>query len=361
MAAKGNNRFALFADDSDQSSPESAKKITAVSSNHPIGLDSSPFNDNSWQEVKPRGLYNKKAKEPGFGDENRPPAPPRGRAIPNHRGRKTSNEMNPPSSPPDYDKSFNPHENWCGVCNVRYPSKIALQNHVKQSPNHQHYCNLCKRVFKDRNGLQNHVDHALGHDVFCNLCLSAFNDKWGLRNHFENNYTVGHEFACLTCLEGFRSREQMNLHLRTAVKHVWCNICNLKFRNQDERDIHWMDTNKHKHCLQPGCDFDAQDAAGLENHIKDDHFQCEGCHAVFISHTRLNVHLETCRQVQCEGCNALFPDQDNLLTHQNSCFKCDDCDFWTASNEEYLDVRISFSHSLFFTQQSLCPTTSYIT
>jgi hypothetical protein len=145
------------------------------------------------------------------------------------------------------DTSYNPNENWCGVCQIKLPTKSLLLSHIKQTPKHENYCNLCKRVFKDRNGLQNHVDNCLDHDVFCNLCLSAFKDKWGLRNHFENNYAVRHEFACLTCLMGFKSRHEMELHLRTAKKHVRCDTCHRNFRNQDERDEHWTKTTSKKY------------------------------------------------------------------------------------------------------------------
>src|SRR5690242_8171 len=75
------------------------------------------------------------------------------------------------------DKLHDPHENWCGACNLKFPNKTALQSHAKQTPDHKHYCNLCVRVFKDRNGLKNHVDNTRGHETFCNLCLSAFKDE----------------------------------------------------------------------------------------------------------------------------------------------------------------------------------------
>lgn len=139
------------------------------------------------------------------------------------------------------DRPFDPRENWCGVCNFKFATKIALQSHVKQAPDRDHanYCNLCVRVFKDRNGLKNHVDNTRGHGIFCNLCLSAFKDEWGLKNHFENNYHVDHRFACLTCLLGFNSQAELNRHLKTTRRHTWCMTCKRPFRSQEERDQHW--------------------------------------------------------------------------------------------------------------------------
>ena len=140
------------------------------------------------------------------------------------------------------DKPYDPRENWCGACNIRFPSKTALQSHVKQTPDHKYYCNLCVRVFKDRNGLKNHVDNTKGHETFCNLCLSAFKDEWGLKNHFENNYHVDHRFVCLTCLLGFHSQVELDRHLKTAKKHTWCMTCHRPFSSQKERDNHWRTT-----------------------------------------------------------------------------------------------------------------------
>ena len=144
------------------------------------------------------------------------------------------------------DKPYDPHENWCGACNIRFSNKAALQSHVKQAPGHKHYCNLCVRIFKDRNGLKNHVDNTKGHGIFCNMCLSAFKDEWGLKNHFENNYNVDHQFICLTCLLGFYNQVELDRHLKTAKKHTWCMTCHRPFSSQTERDNHWKTTTGEK-------------------------------------------------------------------------------------------------------------------
>lgn len=159
------------------------------------------------------------------------------------QGLSTQQRLRAPSiTPMVVDKPYDPHENWCGACNIKFPNKSALQSHMKQSPDHKHYCNLCVRVFKDRNGLKNHVDNTRGHETFCNLCLSAFKDEWGLKNHFENNYQVDHRFVCLTCLLGFTSQVDLDRHLRVAKMHTWCMTCKRPFKSQDERDKHWKTT-----------------------------------------------------------------------------------------------------------------------
>ena len=251
------------------------------------------------------------------------------------------------------EKPHDPHENWCGVCSLKLPNKTALQNHIKQSPNHQNYCNLCKRVFKDRNGLKNHVDNSLGHETYCNLCLSAFKDQWGLKNHFENNYSVGHEFVCLTCLTGFKTSAELDRHLQTAEKHTWCQTCQRRFRNQDERDEHWVKTlskqpnasyiarafkedltdmlTGHKHCLQPGCNFDGLDQASLTEHLRRDHFQCQGCKRILPSLTKLNQHYETCLfTLSCPQCGEKCAGKAQLELHMTHCFRCEECDFHTC-------------------------------
>lgn len=219
MPGNASNRYALFVDNSENGPPKERAAVD-VSRNpflNQVADDSIP-----WQEVKKKGA-------PAV----QPPAvsKPKISAI-RAQAKYTSTQMNTTnrarttsaSTADAADKIVDPHENWCGVCSLKFANKAALLNHIKQSPEHKHYCNLCKRVFKDRNGIKNHLENSWGHEMSCNLCLSAFNDEWGLKNHFENNYHVGHEFACLTCLLGFRSRVELEHHLQTAKQHTWCGV-----------------------------------------------------------------------------------------------------------------------------------------
>jgi hypothetical protein len=250
MAPHPTNRFALFAEGNENSPPNISQgfNIARIPFENQVADDTIP-----WQQVKKRSAVEPqqplpKIKTLVIRDQNRPVSV---RRPPSEtKPRASSVTANTPTTATGSDKSYDPHENWCGVCNQKFHTKVALQSHMKQTENHQHYCNLCARVFKDRNGLKNHVDNSLGHDVFCNLCLSAFKDQWGLKNHFENNYHVGHEFACLTCLLGFKSHQDMVKHLQTAKKHIWCETCHRPFRNQDERDAHWKKTAGEGRLLQ---------------------------------------------------------------------------------------------------------------
>jgi hypothetical protein len=242
MAPRPTNRFALFAEGDENSTPNTGQgfNIARAPFENQVADDSVP-----WQQVKKRSDIVSQQPAPKIKtlvirDHNRPVSV---RRLPSEmKPRAASITAAASIMPAVSDKPYDPHENWCGACNQKFHNKAALQSHIKQSENHQYYCNLCARVFKDRNGLKNHVDNSLGHGVFCNLCLSAFKDQWGLKNHFENNYHVGHEFACMTCLLGFKSHQEMNKHLQTAKKHIWCETCHRPFRNQDERDAHWKKT-----------------------------------------------------------------------------------------------------------------------
>ncbi|KAJ4318391.1 hypothetical protein N0V94_004437 [Neodidymelliopsis sp. IMI 364377] len=234
MAPQDVNRYALFRE-GDEKKPRNPPALDV--SQNPF-LNQVADNPLPWQDVKKRGVPPVQATPSPriltIRDTNR--EPPRRTPDTQTRTRATS------TATATSDKPYDPRENWCGACNIKFPNKSALQNHVKQTPDHKHYCNLCVRVFKDRNGLKNHVDNSWGHETFCNLCLSAFKDEWGLKNHFENNYHVGHMFACLTCLLGFHSQTELDRHLKTAKKHTWCMTCHRPFSSQEERDKHWRMT-----------------------------------------------------------------------------------------------------------------------
>jgi hypothetical protein len=238
MAPPGNNRYALFASSDENTRPAPTPvDPTANPFLNQVADDSIP-----WQDVKKRGAPAPQP-TPLAGRAALLVTRDRNKAAPNHPpANQQRNRAVSGSTVESTEKPYDPHENWCGVCSLKFPNKLSLLNHIKQSIYHEHYCNLCKRVFKDRNGLKNHVDNAWDHEVYCNLCLSAFKDEWGLKNHFENNYSVGHEFVCLTCLLGFNTRIELERHLQTAMKHTWCAPCNRRFRNQDERDAHWRTT-----------------------------------------------------------------------------------------------------------------------
>jgi hypothetical protein len=220
MAATGNNRYALFVDQDENASPmpSPAVDISRIPFLNQVADNSTP-----WQEVKKR-------RAPAA----QPVSAPRAHMLAIRGQTRNARAQHAAanracttsvSTTDNTDNAYDPYENWCGVCSLKFTSKAALLNHIKQSPpDHKHYCNLCKRVFKDRNGLKNHVENSWGHDVCCNLCLSAFNNEWGLKNHFENNYSVGHDFVCLTCLLGFRTQVELERHLQSAAKHTWCEV-----------------------------------------------------------------------------------------------------------------------------------------
>lgn len=236
MAPQDINRYSVFRD----GEVDLHKPATPEDPSENPFLNQVAENPLPWQDVKKRGAPQGAVAVPArtlvIKDSERPNFTQRRTSSHQTRSRAVS------SATTVSDKPYNPYENWCGACSIRFPNKTALQNHVKQTPDHKHYCNLCVRVFKDRNGLKNHVDNTIGHDTFCNLCLSAFKDEWGLKNHFENNYAVDHRFVCLTCMLGFQIQTELDKHLKISKKHTWCTTCKKPFSSQSERDRHWKTT-----------------------------------------------------------------------------------------------------------------------
>ncbi|PVH95693.1 hypothetical protein DM02DRAFT_659914 [Periconia macrospinosa] len=322
MPPKITNRFALFSVDENEE-PKPVKK--PPEKDNPF-VNQVADKDTPWQEVRRNGSsIPKPLKTLTIRDTNRKPPLP----VNNTLATQTRQVSATSQSSPEHDRPVTSRENWCGICSRYFSSKSQIQAHVKSMPGHERYCNLCRRVFVDRNGLQNHIDNAAGHSIFCNLCLSAFLNEFGLRNHFENNNAVGHRYACLICLLGFKTKAELEHHLLTGQKHVWCTTCHRRFRNQEDRDAHWAITNKHKHCLQPACDFDAPNAAALEKHIEEDHFRCEGCKRIFSTKGRLINHYSACEyDVPCPNkCGTLCAGQPELARHLAACFHCAECGY----------------------------------
>ena len=93
---------------------------------------------------------------------------------------------------------------------------------------------------------------------------------------------------------------------------------------------------EHKHCLQPGCDFDAPNPKALGMHLKEDHFQCEGCRVIFASQTKLIAHINGCSfNLDCDRCHGVFPGRVSLAAHQMNCFACAECNFHTSHKGNY--------------------------
>lgn len=98
---------------------------------------------------------------------------------------------------------------------------------------------------------------------------------------------------------------------------------------------------EHKHCLQPGCDFDGLDQHALNQHLKQDHFQCEGCKLILPSHNKLNLHYETCSfALRCPQCGEEHAGKARLALHLEHCYLCDECGFQTHHEAAYEMVRV---------------------
>lgn len=109
---------------------------------------------------------------------------------------------------------------------------------------------------------------------------------------------------------------------------------------------------EHRHCLQPGCDFDGPDEAVLEEHLTRDHFRCVGCKRIFQSQTKLNHHAESCKfAVACPQCREPYAGQAQLALHLEHCFLCEECNFSTHHEGNYLIVSDERPNSVTSTNQ----------
>lgn len=125
----------------------------------------------------------------------------------------------------------------------------------------------------------------------------------------------------------------MSIGRRRTVSDAWntTSVQILSFSALDANNL-----QEHKHCLQPGCDFDGPDQAALRDHLKKDHFQCEGCMLILPSSTKLNLHYENCKfTVTCHQCGETCAGQAKLATHLEKCYFCEECGYQTYHEGNY--------------------------
>ena len=165
---------------------------------------------------------------------------------------------------------------------------------------------------------------------FCTFpeCNESMQYRSGWTRHEEAVHHYPYHWVC--CLS-----------VPNVMRLPYCFICH-------EKDV-MIDHLTDCHCLQPGCSFDGPDQATLSQHLKRDHFQCEGCKRILPSHTKLNQHYESCSfAVPCPQCGEHYAGKAQLVLHLKHCYFCQECGFHTHHEGNYQIVSSQHTHKICF-------------
>ena len=120
-----------------------------------------------------------------------------------------------------------------------------------------------------------------------------------------------YDYECEQCDRSFSSQRALNDHLKFASVHRgrWCERCELLFDSRSELETHKADLWFHQVCCV--CHVDCADEKDLEEHLREEHFQCERCLKWGPSTRDLEMHIEKLHYY-CSLCESFFENENNL-------------------------------------------------
>jgi len=130
----------------------------------------------------------------------------------------------------------------CTICGKQFNQRAHLENHEKYHFDENGIllqnvdmfkCNMCEKFFKYENNLNTHMrSHTEGKQQ-CSICGKYYTTARGLREHI----TVKHEkisrFKCLLCGKAFVKESSLEIHKKTHLKPIHCEICNQSYKSNN--------------------------------------------------------------------------------------------------------------------------------
>lgn len=136
----------------------------------------------------------------------------------------------------------------CKECELSFPSKSALNQHMVTHSAETYSCPICKKVFDQRSCFYKHKDvHSNTKKFKCNECDKSFAQRSNLKRHQMIHDDVK-PFECQQCSKRFNSKDNLNQHSLVHSKKYEMIPCKVK-----------------------GCSKEYKYFSSLKTHIKNDH------------------------------------------------------------------------------------------
>ena len=245
-------------------------------------------------------------------------------------------------------------QNSCALCNIEFPSKSALQMHIKHHFSKAHSCELCSEKFASKGLLRTHKlrKHSnsvstlttsadttkvlnnsplLSNRAASNGTLLVTSDQIASRKNKNVSATTNNSgdnlvrvFKCSLCQAQFSSRSAMKQH-STSHHHkpYKCDQCGATFTQNGSLQVHIRRHRGEKPFTCALCGNSYTRAFSLKVHMKthtgEKPHMCEYCSSSFITSSHLNVHRRIHtgeRPFSCSECSATFITTSHLNVHK---------------------------------------------
>lgn len=224
----------------------------------------------------------------------------------------------------------------CEVCLEYFGSDFKLLEHfsihVSQSPA-EYNCYQCDLVFPTKITLKNHLVKHRSYE--CEQCSAKFRRKCDIISHLKMDCLKRTLAQCMACKKSFISLHDLKTHEKVHYERNRCEFCFKKFLHSMELVAH-LETHK---MVQPyKCKVCLVSVLSkrifnfhLKSHIHQTNFKCEYCCRWFHNRHILNKHLKrhTNDKYKCNICTMKFSDsfrlQEHSRSHVDDGFQCDIC------------------------------------
>ena len=233
-------------------------------------------------------------------------------------------------------------QNSCPLCNIEFPSKPALQSHIRQHFTKSHACNICSERFATKSLLRSHKLHK-------HSFSSATTNSDVVENASSNNISVQSgntapiirsvgtiRTVCTPAVVSSTSTLAVNSPSMVGAKVFKCSLCKTVFSCRSElkqhSTTHWQKPFK---CEQCGATFTQN--GSLQVHIRrhrgEKPFSCDLCGNSYTRAFSLKVHMKTHtgeKPHTCEYCSSSFITSSHLNVHRRihtgeRPFSCSEC------------------------------------